>query len=114
MFANQVDKAGNAFGIYVDPLEGVLSENEIGCSGCLEALRHISLRLLICERTGLTPHPHTLAELSNGYVPKLLFQLGLTGKHDLQELFRGGLEICQQPDFFEELAGKVLRFIDCN
>jgi hypothetical protein len=39
-------------------------------------------------------------------------QLGLTNKQDLQQLGVVGFEVRQHPDLFQQVQGKVLRFVD--
>ena len=53
-----------------------------------------------------------LPELPELRLVELLFEFGLARENDLQQLFRGSLQIRQQPDFLEHLRRKILRLVD--
>jgi len=73
---------------------------------------HVLLDLRRFERHNVQPHRHPLAQLAQVFAPQQLAQLHLPGQNHLQQLPLGSLEIHQQADFFEQLGGHLVGFVD--
>ena len=87
---------------------------KMGCvaAGDAQTLDDVLGGLVGGERLGAAPEEDALAELAHAGMTQLLFELRLTGEHDLQQLLGGGLEVGEQANLFEQLPGEVLRLVD--
>ena len=112
MLADEVDDARNAAAGAVDGGDGFVVEDAVGGAGDEQALGDVVRGLLRGDGVGAAPEGDALAELAEVGGAELLFELGLTGEDDLDELFGRGFEVGEQADLFEQLPGKVLGFVD--
>ena len=113
MFAEQIRNPGNSAGIAVHHRHRFRAE-DIGIFGSRDshALLNISVGFLERERARLGAQRDALPELAQLRLVQFLFEFGLPGENDLQQLFRGSLQVRQQSDFLEHLRRKILRLVD--
>jgi len=75
------------------------------------------VRLLLRQGSRFAPNHDALPQLAKLRQVQLLFELRLSGQHDLQKLFRRSLQVGQQSDFFKHGEREVLRLVknqDCG
>ena len=102
----------NSASIAVNGLDRFRTEN-IGIfgPGNAQPLLNIAAGFLERELASLGAQRDALAELPELGLIEFLFELGLSGEHDLQQFFGGSLQIGEQADFFEHLRRKILRLV---
>ena len=80
-------------------------------TGDTQPFEDVSAGLFGRERKRLGPDSDALAKLPKLSLVQPLFEFRLAGKHNLQELFGGSLQIRQQAHLFERLPREILRLI---
>src|SRR6266576_3595910 len=96
----------------MDRFNGFAVENRLtACSSDPQPFGDVVMGLLFRQRRRLTAEHDALAELSQLWQHQLLFQLLLSRQYDLQQFFRGCLEVGQQPNLFEHRVSQVLCFV---
>src|SRR5260370_2078038 len=96
----------------MDRFDGFRTENQFSAgSRNPEPFGNVIMSLLFRQWAGLTAQHDALAELSQFREFQFLFELLLSSQYDLQQLLGGCLQVGQQPNFFENRIGQVLRFV---
>src|ERR1700729_2182177 len=113
MLAQQVGHAGNATSMCMNRFDRERSKDFFSVvTGDTKSFEDISRRLLLREGQCFGAQRDALTKLPKIPAIQFLLEFGLTGQHNLEELFGGSLEVGQQPDFFKHLPGEILRLID--
>src|SRR6266566_4624744 len=113
MFTKQIDNPRNACGMAMHNFDRRWAEDlPSRVAGDAEPLLDIAMRLEQRQRACFGPKSNALTKLPQLRVVYFFLELRLTGEHDLQEFFRGSLQIRQKPNLFEHVGGQVLRFVD--
>ena len=113
MFTKQIDNPRNASGMAMHNFDRRWAEDlPSRVAGDAEPLLDVAMRLEQRQRACFGPESNALAKLPQARVVYFFLQLRLTGEHNLQEFFRGSLQIRQKPNLFEHVRRQVLRFVD--
>ena len=102
MLTDEIDKPWNPLRVVVDKLHRIGRQHQLSCASDAEPFGDVRFGFLAVQRARSAPHGNALTELAHTGVAQLIFEFRLTGKHNLQQFLRRGLQIGQQTNLFEQ------------
>src|SRR5688572_2837390 len=110
--SDHADRARHAARPLVNQRDGLAREHlRADSAGGANASRQIPGRLLQRQRPQLAAQRDALLQLPQVRVVQQRRDLGLTRQDHRQQLALAGLDVCQQPDLFEDVARQALRLV---
>src|SRR5580704_9842374 len=112
MFAEDVDYAGHSSRVLVNAFDSFRRKDRLAFGPCnTEPLLDVTECFRQRELARSVTQRNPLPKLPQLWVLKLPFEFRLAGQDDLKQFLARGLQICQQPDFFEQFQAEILRLI---
>ena len=112
VFAEQIQDAGDAARVKVHgvPSIGGKDARAVGAGG-MQARLDVLVGFVERESGSLAAQRNALFDLAKFRLLEALFEFGLAGEDDLQQLFVRRLEIQKHANFFQDAIGEALRFV---
>src|SRR5579862_2045 len=114
IFTKRIDQARNAARVTMNLEDRFHRENFvwIGTPCHLHPLAYVAVRFLQFQRLQLGAQSDSLLQLPQIDRIELFVQLRLTNQQDLQQLFLRRFQIRQKSNFFENLRGEMVGFVN--